>query len=164
MGLAPAAHDRAPPGYPPRSVLISRLFPDSIRHRESNAEVLRWQARFRGAFALLVGILGGALNAAGVLAPSPVAERWLDGVSPLFAEGALTLAYLTVVALVDRRVRRAGSSGARALAGVGRGAVLAVTAADLALIFGSVVLTTPPAHFDRALLLSLFGLQVTQIY
>jgi diguanylate cyclase (GGDEF)-like protein len=151
-------------------VRISKLFPDSIRRRESNAEVLRWQARFRVAFALLVGFLGGALNAAGVLAPSPVAARWLGrlGLSPLVAEVALTVAYLAVVLLVDRRVRRAGAAGAaegaRAMAGVGRGAVLAVTAADLALIFGTVVLTTPPAYFGRALLLSLFGLQVTQIY
>ncbi|MFL5577516.1 MAG: diguanylate cyclase [Gemmatimonadaceae bacterium] len=149
-------------------MLLSSLFPNSIRRRESNAEVLRWQARFRVAFALLVGVLGGALHAAGVLATSPVAARWLDGVSPVVAEVALTVAYLTVVLLVDRRVRHAGSAptadGTRAMAGVGRGAVLTVTAADLALVFGSVILTTPPAHFDRALLLSLFGLQVTQIY
>lgn len=46
----------------------------------------------------------------------------------------------------------------------GRGLVLAVTAADLALVFGATFLLTPPGDYERALLLSFFGLQITQIY
>lgn len=158
-------------------MIFATRFPSSIRRRVANAEVLRWQARFRVVFGLFVGVVGGGLHAAGYLAVSPVAAELLGGWSPLVAEGALAAAYLAVVLLVDRRVRSAplrvqasdGTGVGRPTvfatgAGVGRLTVAVVTAADLALIFGSVLILTPPEHYGRALLLSLFGLQVTQIY
>lgn len=183
-------------------MLLSSFFPDSVRSRQSNAEVLRWQARFRVAFGLLVGVAGGALRWARVLAPSPVARRALGGgdARPLAALALLVAAYLVVVLVVDWRVR--GRAARRPAHGApeparepareaaldpasrppvttptaelsppvarplvaGRGLVLAVTAADLALVFGATFLLTPPGDYERALLLSFFGLQITQIY
>ena len=168
----------------PPIVLLTTLFPSSVRRRVANAEVLRWQARFRIVFGLFVGLAGGGLHATGVLELSPAAERLLGHAGALAAHAALTAAYLAAVLLVDRHVRRAAmrlvasdgtaattATGALARtssfavgAGVGRGAVALVTAADLALIFGTVFFLTPASHYARALLLSLFGLQVTQIY
>ena len=149
-------------------MLLTTLFPSSIRRRVANAEVLRWQARFRIVFALFVGLVGGGLHATGVLATSPTVEHWLGETTSILSEGALAAAYLAVVLLVDRRVRRSLPQGGAVTdghaPGVGRALVAAVTAADLVFVFGSVFLLTPPAHYDRALLLSLFGLQVTQIY
>jgi len=165
-------------------VILTALFPSSIRRRVANAEVLRWQARFRIVFGLFVGLVGGGLHAAGVLELSPAAARRLGPGAALVGQALLTAAYLGVVLLVARHVRNAAlrlvaSDGTAAAAsaatlartstfavgaGVGRGAVAVVTAADLALIFGTVFLLTPPEHYARALLLSLFGLQVTQIY
>lgn len=158
-------------------MIFATLFPSSIRRRVANAEVLRWQARFRVVFGGFVGLVGGGLHAVGLLAVSPVAAWLLGGRNPLLAEAGLTAAYLAVVLLVDRRVRSAplrvqaaddagvGRPTVFATgAGVGRVTVSVVTAADLAMIFGSVLILTPPEHYDRALLLSLFGLQVTQIY
>ena len=158
-------------------MIFATLFPSSIRRRVANAEVLRWQARWRVVFGLFVGLVGGGLHGAGLLAASPVATSLLRGQSALAAEAVLTLVYLLVIFAVDQRVRHAplrvqstdAAGGGRptvfaAGAGVGRVTVGIVTAADLAMIFGTVLILTPPEHYDRALLMSLFGLQVTQIY
>ena len=88
-------------GTHPPPLIFATLFPSSIRRRVANAEVLRWQARWRLVFGLFVGLVGGGLHGAGLLAVSPVAASLLGTQNPLLAEALLTIAYLTVVFVAD---------------------------------------------------------------
>jgi diguanylate cyclase (GGDEF)-like protein len=62
------------------------------------------------------------------------------------------LAHRVLLALLVRQVR------------MPRGVVIGVIASDVVILFGSALLITPPEHYGRALLLSIFTVQITQIF
>jgi diguanylate cyclase (GGDEF)-like protein len=123
---------------------------------QSNAEILLWQARYR---ALLVPLIGFAT----------ITLKWFDAVSSrsilatrydqrdlIGAVAAMLLVYLVFHRLTGAYLRRAGKAG--------MGLVLTVIASDLVLLFATMICVTPPEHYDRALILSIFTVQFTQLF
>lgn len=62
------------------------------------------------------------------------------------------LAHRVLLALLARRTR------------IPMGVVIGVIASEVIILFGSALLITPPEHYGRALLLSIFTVQITQIF
>lgn len=62
------------------------------------------------------------------------------------------LAHRVLLSLLARRTR------------IPMGVVIGVIASDVIILFGSALLITPPEHYGRALLLSIFTVQITQIF
>ena len=134
---------------------MSSLPPVRVRGDWLVAEILAWQARWRvavaglGALVATAAWLLGALPAGGAadgLALSPTARL----------AAALALAAGYAVAMVVVGVRRGRPAG--------RGTRRLVAIADLALVFGLVVLLAGPPHWERALVLGVFSILVTQLY
>jgi diguanylate cyclase (GGDEF)-like protein len=117
---------------------------DRLQRYQSNAEVLLWQGMLR------VGFVGVAA-AAGVLLRSV----GLVGGSPLTL-GAMAAAYIATILAVRFAVRRRGHAGPWALS--------LTVAADLLFILGSTLLAASPEHHERALVLALFTVQLTEVY
>jgi diguanylate cyclase (GGDEF)-like protein len=123
-----------------------------------NAEIIVWQARYRIIVALACGAIGTLLRAIGVArapAPAPGDAPWM-GVGGLWAVGALVAAYVALAYAAGRRARSRASSGRRLR--------FVMPLADLALIYGLVVLLASPIHYERALVLSIFSLLLAQLY
>ena len=125
---------------------------------ETNADVLLWQARYRAVLVLLVGFSAVGLKWFGVVsADSMLVPRY--GVRPLLGSAMLLmLAYLAFhrgLSFVLRRRRRRQA---------GEGLVMATIASDMIVLFGTVALITPPEEFHRALLVSIFTVQMTQLF
>ncbi|MBV9879651.1 MAG: GGDEF domain-containing protein [Gemmatirosa sp.] len=123
-----------------------------------SAEVIAWQARYRIVAALLGGGAGVVLRLLGVVrppAPSSGDAPWI-GVGGLWAVAALVAAY---AGLAWATAWRASSlrSGGRRIRHV-------VPLADLALVYGLVILLASPAHYERALVLSIFAVLLAQLY
>lgn len=123
---------------------------------ESNAEVLLWQGRYRAIFLSLVGFATVTLKWFGVIS----AESVFAGAYPvrglLLAVLALCAAYLVfhrVMASHLRSRKRASMT-----------LVVAAIASDMLVLFAVAALVTPPEHYDRALLISIFTVQLTQIF
>jgi diguanylate cyclase (GGDEF)-like protein len=123
---------------------------------EMYAEALLSQGRYRAIFVPLVGFSTvtlkwfGVISAQSVLA-STYAERKL-----LLAAVVLMLAYLAYHRFVDlylKRRKRAGMS-----------LVIAATVSDMVALFGVVLLMTPPEQYGRALIVSIFTVQFTQLF
>ncbi len=123
---------------------------------ETYAEVLLWQARYRAIFLPLVGFSTvtlkwfGVISAKSVLAPQ-FSERML-----LLAVVVLMVTYLAFhrgMAHYLRRVKRAGME-----------LVTAAIVSDMIALFGGVLLMTPPEHYGRALIVSIFTVQLTQLF
>src|SRR5688572_1407161 len=127
----------------------------SLRAVESNSEVLLWQSRYRLGVVALIGASGFLLRLAGALGSRSVAVRTIGPGTTFIALLTLVAAYTAVIIGVmvwARRTHRAGPF------------VIGLTiAADLVLIFSTVHLVTPPEAYERALLLSFFTLQLTQL-
>lgn len=122
----------------------------------SNAEILRWQGKFRRNFVLLVGFGTISLKWAGVINSDSVVARSI-GVHNALALGAgLIVAYLIFVQLMVRFVTRRGVAG--------HDAVIVAVVADMVLLFGCVYVVTPPTEYTRALIIALFPVQFTQLY
>lgn len=123
---------------------------------ETYAEALLWQGRYRAIFMPLVGFSTvtlkwfGVISAQSALAPL-YAERTL-----LAAVIVLMLTYLAYHRVVGWYLRRRG----RARLSL----VIAAVASDMIALFGAVFLMTPPEHYDRVLLVSIFTVQFTQIF
>lgn len=123
---------------------------------ENYAEILRWQARYRMLFASLIGFGTITLKWFGVVSAESVliARFGLRGV--LVAMLGLVVAYVVghrvLVAVLARRSHAP------------MGVVVGAIASDVVILFGSALLTTPPEHYERALLLSIFTVQFTQIF
>lgn len=123
---------------------------------ETNAEILLWQTRYRAIFVPLVGFSTVSLKWFEVIS----AESALSGRFPartlLLAVVALLAGYLLyhqVVAAYLRRVRRAGTA-----------LVIGAIASDMLVLFGGVGLMTPPEHYGRTLIVSIFTVQFTQLF
>ncbi len=123
---------------------------------ETNAEVLLWQGRYRAVFLPLVGFSTVTLKWFGVISTHSV-------LAPLYVERALLVAAIGVMfaylvfhrllAVYLQRRKRAGMS-----------LVIAAIASDMMALFGSVLLITPPEHYGRALIVSIFTVQFTQLF
>ncbi|MDH5235928.1 MAG: GGDEF domain-containing protein, partial [Gemmatimonadota bacterium] len=128
----------------------------AITEQRMHAEILLWQGRYRATFVPLVGF-------------SAVILKWFDvvsshslyvadfGVRPLLVAVALLIvAYLLFQRLLTRHVRRTGRAE--------QGLVIAAIAADILTLFIGAALVTPPEHYDRVLVLSIFTVQITQVF
>jgi diguanylate cyclase (GGDEF)-like protein len=122
----------------------------------SNAEILRWQGKFRRVFALAIGLGTIALKWTGVLSADSVVAQSI-GVHPALLFGAaIVIGYLVFVEAMLAMVRRRGSAG--------RDAPIVAAAADMALLFGFVYVVTPPPEYTRALIVAFFPMQFTLLY
>jgi len=123
---------------------------------EHCAEILRWQARYRMLFASLIGFGTITLKWFGVVSAESVlmARYGLRGV--LLAMLGLVVAYVVGHRVLLAVLMRRGHAP--------MGVVVGAIASDTLVLFGSALLITPPEHFDRALLLSIFTVQFTQIF
>jgi diguanylate cyclase (GGDEF)-like protein len=69
---------------------------------------------------------------------------------------ALIVAYLLLHRVLVWHLRRAGRAS--------RGMAVAAIASDMISLFTAVALMTPPEHYDRALIVSIFTVQLTQLF
>ena len=117
---------------------------DRLQRYQSNGEVLLWQGVLRIGFVSVIAGIGVVLRGYGLVAGS---ARLL---------GALAVAYIVAVLALRVIVRRRGHAGPGMLA--------ATVAADLLFIYGSTLSAAAPEHHERALVLSLFTVQLTEVY
>ena len=123
---------------------------------ETNADVLLWQGRYRAVFLPLVGFSTITLKWFGVISAQSVfaaeyAERTL-----LLSAASVLVAYLIfhrALGAYLARKKRAKST-----------LVIAAIASDMIALFGVVALVTPPEQYGRALIISIFTVQFTQIF
>ncbi len=130
--------------------------PDASRYEQSNADVLLWQTRYRVVLAVVAAFLAVALRTAGWVDASPVAEARLG--SPLvdWIIGLSAVLYVIIVMSLHRRVVR--------LRRASRELATFMMVCDLLLVFVLVFVLSPPADYDRSLLIALFALQLTHVY
>lgn len=123
---------------------------------QSNAEILLWQGRYRAIALPLIGLSMVTLKWFGVISGESLFAPRFGGHALLAVAVGIVLLYVLFHRIMAARLRRARS--------VGRGAVYAALASDVLVLFAAVALTTPPEHYDRALVISLFTVQLTQIF
>ena len=129
---------------------------DSSRHEAANADVLLWQTGYRVALALLAAAIAVALRNAGVLPLSPIADAVIGQDAADWMLGVVSAVYVVLVLAIGRRVRSTRNAG-RTLSTL-------MVVADLIVVYWLVFLLASPADYDRALLVSLFSLQLTHVY
>ena len=128
---------------------------NALRAVESNSEVLLWQSRYRLGVVALIGASGFLLRVVGTLGSNSVGIRAM-GVTDTFGTLLMLVAgYAAIVGGVMLWASRTHHAGPFIIG-------LTITA-DLILIFSTVYLVTPPQSYERALLLSFFTLQLTQL-
>ena len=110
----------------------------------NNSEIVVWQSSRRFVIAVGVGAVAVLLRLLGVVA---------GPVRPILA---VVPAYVVIVALVAILIERRQR--------VSRATLVALSLIDVAAIFIVVGLSTAPAYYARALLLSLIALQFTQLF
>ncbi len=123
---------------------------------QTHAEILLWQGRYRALFAALVGFATFVLKWFGVISADSLAIDRIGLRPALLAVLALVAAYLVLQGLLRWRLLRTRRAPARL--------ATAAVALDIAVLFGAVLLVTPPEHFDRALIISIFAVQFTQVF
>lgn len=121
-----------------------------------HAEILLWQGRYRTIFVPLIGFSAITLKWFGaVSSESPLTARY--GVRPLLLLTiALVAAYLLFQQALAWHLRRTHRAG--------QGIVIAAIGSDIATLFVGVAMVTPPEQYGRALLISIFTVQITQIF
>ena len=129
---------------------------DSTRYEQGNADVLLWQSGYRIALALLAAVLAVALQTIGALKLSSVAEASIGADVADWMVGLVSATYVVLVLVIRRRMQ------IRRRAGVPTATLMVL--ADLAMVFWLVFLLAPPQHYERALIISLFSLQLTHVY
>ena len=107
-------------------------------------------------FASLIGFSTITLKWFGVVSSESVLMSRLGMRGVLLGMLGLVLAYV-----LGHRLLVAGLARRREAS---LSVVVAAIASDMLVLFGAALLTTPPAHYDRALLLSIFTVQFTQIF
>lgn len=126
------------------------------RSDQANADVLLWQTGYRIALALTAALVAVSLRLLGRVRLSPIADAAIGRDLADWMLGAVSAAYVLLVLVVRRRVRATRRAG--------RGLSTLVVLADLSVVFWLVFLLAPPSAYHIALLLSLFSLQLTQVY
>jgi len=129
---------------------------DTSRHEVANADVLLWQTGYRVALALLAGAVAVALRTAGMLSLSPVADAAIGRDAADWMLGVVSVTYVVLVLAISQRVKATRNAG-RTLSTM-------MVVADLVVVFWLVFLLASPGDYDRALLVSLFSLQLTHVY
>ena len=122
----------------------------------SNAEILLWQGKFRRVFVLLIGFGTISLKWAGVINSDSVVARSMGDHQALLLCTALIVAYIVFVQFMMAILARRGVAG--------QDAVIVAVVADMALLFSTVYIVTPPAEYSRALIIAIFPVQFTQLY
>ena len=122
----------------------------------SNAEVLLWQGKFRRLFVLLLGLGTVTLEWSDVIANDSVLARRIGVDSAMLVCIGLIFAYLVLNEVILAIVKRRAQAGNRA--------VTATVVADMALLFSTMYAGTPAAGYTRVLLISIFTVQLTQLY
>lgn len=122
-----------------------------------NAEILLWQARFRRAFVAAVGVGMLGLKWSGAISAASVMARYIGETRALAAAAVLVVLYLVWIQLQMLWLEQRPGTVADRL-------VIANVVADMLLLFASVLLTTPAADYQRALIVSVFTVQLTQLY
>ena len=121
-----------------------------------NAEVLLWQGRFRAIFSSLVGFSTVTLKWFGVTTSGSIFVDRFGLRDALLGVLGLLVAYLVAHRVLQWHLRRAGRAG--------HTLVIAAIASDLIVLFSISALVTPPEHYDRALIVAVFSVQLTQIF
>jgi diguanylate cyclase (GGDEF)-like protein len=122
----------------------------------SNAEILRWQGKFRRAFAFVIGFATIALKWSGAIGADSVVARSTGVNRALLIGSAIIIGYLVFVQATLALLKMRG--------GVGRDAPIVAAAADMALLFAVVYVVTPPSEYSRALIVAIFLVQFTLLY
>ena len=121
-----------------------------------HAEILLWQSRYRAIFVPLIGFSTVTLKWFGVVSANSLYEPRY-GMRPLLvAVAVLVVAYLLFQRLLSWQVRRSNRAS--------NGVVFSAIAADIVTLFVGVALITPPEHYGRALIISVFMVQITQVF
>lgn len=120
------------------------------------AEILLWQGRYRAVVLPLIGFSTVVLKWFDVLASDSIFASRLGNRPLLLAVLGVMLVYLVFHRAMAAYLRRAGRAGL--------GLVLATVSSDIIAVFAVIALITPPEHFDRALIISIFSVQLTQVF
>ena len=139
--------------------LLEPPLPDQPKPQDDdvvNAEVLLWQGRYRAIFGLLAGFSTVTLKWLGVTSADSIFVRRFDLPTVLLIVLGLIVTYLVGHRVLRWHLRRAGRAR--------NGLAIAAIASDLVVLFSIVALVTPPEHFERALIVAVFSLQLTQIF
>lgn len=123
---------------------------------ENQAEVLLWQARYRAIFVPLIGFATVTLKWFGVISSESLL---ITSYSPRDLLAAVVLmigSYLLGHRLLVAYLKRSKRASTRI--------VIAAIASDMILLFVGVGLMTPPEHFNRALIVAIFTVQITQVF
>jgi diguanylate cyclase (GGDEF)-like protein len=123
---------------------------------ESNAEVLLWQGRYRAIFLSLVGFATITLKWFGVISAESVFADSYSTRGLLLTVIAICIVYLAFHRLMESYLR----AKKRATISL----VIAAITSDMFVLFAVAALITPPEHYGRALLISIFTVQLTQIF
>lgn len=129
---------------------------DSARYEQANADVLLWQSGYRIALALLAAALAVALQRVGLVSLSSVAAGAIGAEAADWMVGLVSATYVVLVLVIRRRVQKFHRAGVTI-------ATLMVVA-DLLMVFWLVFLLAQPQDYERALVVSLFSLQLTHVY
>lgn len=121
-----------------------------------HGEILLWQGRFRSVFVPLLGLSAITLKWFGVLASDSIFAVRFGARPVLYAAVVLVIAYLLFQRLVRWRIQQTGRAS--------NDLVVSTLAVDIGTLFMGVALVTPPVHYERALVISIFTVQITQIF
>ena len=135
-----------------------RIVTSAAAHRGelSNAEILLWQGKFRRVVALLLGLGTVALGWTRVIANDSVLARRVGSDWAMVTCIGLVLAYVAFNEALLSVVRRRGQATSRTIA--------ESVIADLVLLFTLILAGTPATEYSRALIISIFTVQFTQLY
>ena len=122
-----------------------------------NADVLLWQARIRRAFVALVIVGMAALKLWGVISSDSVLARDFGPGPALGIAVALATVYLVWIQLQMRWLGRHRRDQVNAF-------VVMNVVIDMLLLFGVMYCTSPASEYHRALIVSVFTVQMTQLY
>lgn len=132
------------------------MVPDSPRSEQANADVLLWQTGYRLALALLGSVVAITLFSAGVIRLSSVAETTIGRDAADWILAVVSFVYVMLVVAIRYQVKRTSRAG--------RTVSSLMIVADLAIVFWLVFLLAEPHDYQRALLISLFSLQLSLVY
>jgi diguanylate cyclase (GGDEF)-like protein len=122
----------------------------------ARAEILLWQGRYRIGLSLAIGGAALLLRALGVVSDDSVAVRSIGATGAAEAVVGAMVAYVLLVTAVRWRARVTRAASVR-LVGV-------MLAADVVVVYACALLMTPPAQYDRTLIITMFLVQFTQLY
>ena len=135
-----------------------RIVTSAAAHRGdfSNAEILLWQGKFRRVVALLLGLGTVALGWTRVIANDSVVARRVGSDWAMVTCIGLVLGYVAFNEVLLALVRRRGTAT--------NGTIASAVTADVFLLFTLILAGTPATEYSRALIISIFTVQFTQLY